>query len=182
MNPFGADHQSSEHDPSYRYYPERMAQIGLTNPQPEDALNEEKVRYALITEYLYSAMDSVNVCQFVYGPAWQLYDTEQLVGVIRTVTGWDVNIAELLKLGERRLNMMRVFNAREGFTREQDRLPKKLSKALVGGASDGVFVTEEEIEKAKNMYYEMAGWDVSKGVPTAEKLRELDLEWMVGFL
>ena len=33
VNPFGADHQSSEHDPSYEWYPERMAEIGLTEAQ-----------------------------------------------------------------------------------------------------------------------------------------------------
>lgn len=182
VNPFGADHQSSEHDPSYLYYPERMAQIGLTNPQPVDVLNEEKVRYALTTEYLYSAMDSVDVCQFVFGPAWQLYDTEQLVGAIQATTGWNLDVTELIKLGERRLNMMRVFNAREGFSREQDRLPKKLSKALVGGASDGELVTEEEIEKAKDIYYQLAGWNIADGIPTTQKLHELDLEWLVELL
>ena len=71
-NPFGADHMSSEHDPSYKSYPERMSYIGLDNPQPKLALNEEMMRFATVTQHLYSALDSVNVCQFVYGPAWQL--------------------------------------------------------------------------------------------------------------
>ena len=155
-----------------------MAQLNLNDPQPVDVLNEEKVRYALITEYLYSAMDSIDVCQFVYGPAWQLYDTEQLVNVIQTVTGWNVDIQELLKVGERRLNMMRVFNARDGLIREQDRLPKKLHQALIGGATDGVFVTTEEIELAKDTYYRLAGWDISTGNPTKDKLQELGLEWL----
>ncbi|MGD2254106.1 MAG: aldehyde ferredoxin oxidoreductase family protein, partial [Anaerolineales bacterium] len=88
VNPFGADHQSHEHDPSYRSYPERMAEIGLTNPQPNKVLNEEKVRYALTTQHLYSCLDSVNMCQFVFGPAWQLYSTGQLAEAVRAVTGW----------------------------------------------------------------------------------------------
>ena len=178
VNPFGADHQSSEHDPSYRYYPERMAEIGLTNPQPDRVLNEEKVRFALTTEYLYSFLDSVNVCQFVFGPAWHLYSAGQLVEAVRRVTGWDVTIEEVLRVGERRLNMLRAFNAREGIGREADRLPKKLFQALKGGPTDGVALTEEEIEQAKDLYYAMAGWDVATGTPTRSKLEELGLGWV----
>ena len=100
-NPFGADHMSSEHDASYKDYPERMSFIGLNNPQPKRSLNEEMMRFAMVTQHVYSAMDSVNVCQFVYGPAWQLYGTDQLVELIGAVTGWDVSVDELLEVGER---------------------------------------------------------------------------------
>jgi aldehyde:ferredoxin oxidoreductase len=182
VNPFGADHQSHEHDPGYGDYPERMSEIGLTNAQPVKVLNEEKVKFALTTQYLYSAMDSVNVCQFVFGPAWQLYSSAQLVEAVQLVTGWDVTIEELLRVGERRLNMMRAFNAREGLSREDDRLPPKLNKALEGGASHGIAVTVEEIENAKDLYYEMAGWDVETGKPTRVKLEELDLGWVADLL
>ena len=112
VNPFGADHESHEHDPSYADYPERMAQLGLNDPQPDLALNEEMVRFAMITQHMYSAMDSINVCQFVYGPAWQLYGPDQLVKAAQAVTGWNVSLYELMQVGERRLNMMRAFNAR----------------------------------------------------------------------
>ncbi|MBU1660343.1 MAG: aldehyde ferredoxin oxidoreductase family protein [Chloroflexi bacterium] len=175
VNPFGADHQSSEHDPSYEWYPERMAEIGLNDPQPATNLNEEKVRFALVTQHLYSALDSVGICQFVFGPSWHLYGPDQLVDAVRLITGWDVTIDELLQVGERRLNMMRLFNAKAGFSRVDDKLPKKFFEALRGGATDGVKLTEEEIETAKDMYYQMSGWDVKSGNPTAEKLAELGI-------
>ena len=183
VNPFGADHQSHEHDPSYHSFPERMAEIGLSEPYPEKlsddrALNAEKIRYALTTQYLYSCLDSVGICQFVFGPAWQLYGADDLVQVVRAVTGWEVTAEELLAVGKRRLNMMRAFNAREGIGREADRLPKKLEKALVGGKTDGVFVDIDEVEKAKDLYYAMAGWDVSTGTPKQETLEQLDLGWI----
>ena len=73
---------------------------------------------------------------------------------------------------------MRAFNAREGLGRDDDKLPKKLSQALMGGKSDGYFVTEDEVEQAKNTYYAMAGWDVSTGAPTRTKLEELGLAWV----
>jgi aldehyde:ferredoxin oxidoreductase len=186
VNPFGADHQSSEHDPAYEgdfdFYKERLAVLGLTDPQEKYSLTPEKVRYALVTEYFYSCLDSVSVCQFVYGPAWHLYGPDQLVDTVRAVTGWDVTIEELQLVGERRLNMLRVFNAREGLTREDDILPKKLSKALKGGHSDGFFFTTEELEAAKDVYYELAGWDVVTGTPTPDKLSELGLGWVADLL
>ena len=182
VNPFGADHQSSEHDPSYKGYPERMAQLGLEDPQSSKVLNEEKVRYALTTQYLYSALDSVNICQFVFGPAWQLYDAAQLVELVRLVTGWDVTLDELQEVGARRLNMLRAFNAREGMGRDQDKLPKKMFKPLVGGKSDGIALTKEEMESAKDTYYEMVGWDVKTGTPKRKTLKDLGLDWVADLL
>jgi aldehyde:ferredoxin oxidoreductase len=183
VNPFGADHQSHEHDPSYREYVERMAQLGLTNPQPDDVLNEEKVRFALVTQYLYSALDTFNLCQFVWGPAFQLYDCEEIVTLVRLVTGWeDFTLEELLRTGERRLNLLRAFNTREGWRREDDRLPPKLFQTLTGGPSDGIALDEAEIEHAKELYYRMAGWDVLTGAPTHEKLDALSLGWLSDIL
>jgi aldehyde:ferredoxin oxidoreductase len=182
VNPFGADHQSSEHDSSYNFYPEQMKEIGLTDPQPADVLNRQKVYYALTTQYVYSCLDTLNVCQFVFGPAWQLYSLGQLSEIVNAVTGWDVNVEELLLIGERRLNIQRSFNAREGIGREFDKFPKKLEKTLVGGKSDGLFVTSEEVEKAKDWYYKMAGWDVTTGVPKRSKLKEIGLDWVADML
>jgi aldehyde:ferredoxin oxidoreductase len=178
VNPFGADHQSHEHDPSWAEYPERMAEIGLADPQPDDILNLAKVRYALTTQHLYAALDSYNMCQFVFGPAWQLYSAVQLVEAIRKITGWDVDIDECLRVGERRLNLQRAFNAREGFGREQDRLPKKMFQALHGGASDGVALDPAKLEQSLTQYYEMCGWDPQTGAPTRAALESLDLAWV----
>ena len=174
VNPFGADHQSHEHDPCYEAYPERMAELGLLNPQPSVVLNGEKVRYALYTQYAYSLLDSISVCQFVFGPSSQLYSLEQLVDVVKAVTGWNVNLWELMKVGERRLNLMRMFNAREKVGEESDTLPAKLLIRLKGGPTDGVAMTNEELVTAKALYYQMAGWD-KNGYPTQGKLEELGI-------
>jgi aldehyde:ferredoxin oxidoreductase len=182
VNPFGADHQSHEHDPSYAEYPERMAEIGLMNPEAAEGLNEEMVHYSLTTQFAYSCLDTVNVCQFIFGPAWQLYGMRQLAAAVQAVTGWEVTVEELLQIGERRLNLLRAFNAREGIGREADVLPAKLGKPLVGGKSDGLYLTKDEVERAKDQYYAMLGWDVSTGTPTRAKLEALDLGWVAQML
>jgi aldehyde:ferredoxin oxidoreductase len=178
VNPFGADHESHEHDPSYQWYPDRMAVLDLLDPQPSHVLNAEKVRYALYTQRLCSCLDSVSLCLFVWGVAWQLYNKpSQLVEAVRAVTGWNVSLWELMKVGERRINLLRAFNAREGVGAEADTVPPKLLIPLQGGASDGVAVMAEEVEAAKELYYRMAGWDDS-GRPTRAKLEELALGWV----
>lgn len=184
VNPFGADHQSSEHDPMYEegntsdLYMERLNQIGLYEPQAQRSLTNEKVRFALKTQQFYSGLDTFGLCQFVFGPAWTLYGPSHVVELIRAATGWNYSLYEYMQAGERRLNMLRAFNAREGLTRQDDTLPKKMFKPLKGGATDGVKLDEQEIERAKDTYYAMSGWDTKTGIPTRAKLEELGIGWV----
>ncbi|HKG53997.1 MAG TPA: aldehyde ferredoxin oxidoreductase C-terminal domain-containing protein, partial [Anaerolineales bacterium] len=182
VNPFGADHQSSEHDP---YYEEgvadlnlnRLKLIGLSEPQPSYSLTPEKVRYAYLTEIFYSMLDSAELCQFVFGPAWTLYGPAETAEMIRAVTGWDLTVEELMTVGERRLNLFRIFNAREGLDRKDDKLPKKFFKALKGtGPTAGIALTHEEVDSAIDEYYRLAGW-TNNGIPTPETMERLEIAW-----
>jgi len=187
VNPFGADHQSSEHDP---YYEEgvgalnldRLKLIGLGEPQPAYSLTPEKVRFAYNSQLFFSLCDSVELCQFVWGPAWTLYGPAETVEMINAVTGWGVTVDELQEVGARRLNMMRTFNAREGFSRKDDKLPKKFFKALKGtGPTAGFALTQEELESALDEYYRLAGW-TDDGIPTPATLKKLDIDWVAQYL
>ena len=99
---------------------------------------------------------------------------------VQKITGWDVTLEELMTVGERRLNLMRAFNAREGFTRKDDVLPPKLFKPKEGGPTDGALVDPDELERAKDTYYAMCGWD-EQGIPTRAKLEELSLDTALRF-
>jgi len=181
VNPFGPDHMSSEHDESYEPdlgFLNRLSELGLKHPRPSQVLDEEKVRFAFRTQCFYSLMDSLNVCHFVFGPGWQLYGPGQLVELVRAVTGWDITLDELMVVGERRINMMRAFNAREGIDHKEDVIPQKLMSPLKGGPTDGVAITEDEFRKAKEAYYTLAGWDNPRGTPDRDKLKDLSLEWI----
>jgi aldehyde:ferredoxin oxidoreductase len=185
VNPFGADHQSSEHDPMYQeggfpYYYERLALLGLDQVQPAGAMNAEMVRFAYLTELLYSAMDTYCLCQFVWGPSWQLYGPQEMADMLSAASGWEISIEEILKVGERRLNLMRAFNAREGFTRADDILPRRFIKPLTGaGPTAGVALDPADLEHYKDIYYSLAGWDVKSGNPSVEKLDSLSLGWLI---
>ena len=187
VNPFGADHQSSEHDPYYEegigdFNLDRLKQIGLGEPQPAYSLTEEKVRFAYESECFYSMLDSAELCQFVWGPTWTLYDAKDTANMINSVTGWDLSVDDLMAVGRRRLNLFRVFNAREGLGRKDDKLPKKFFKTLKGdGPTAGFALTHEEIDSAIDHYYKLAGW-TEDGVPTPETLKKHDIEWASEYL
>jgi aldehyde:ferredoxin oxidoreductase len=187
VNPFGADHQSSEHDPYYEegvadFNLNRLKDMGLSEPQPSKSLTHEKIRFAYLTQAFYSMMDTLTLCQFIYGPTWCLYGPKETAAMIRAVTGWDVTIDELIQLGIRRINLMRVFNAREGFTREDDCLPEKFFKPLVGtGPTAGVAVGRDEFESALNQYYDLHNW-TQNGIPTATALKKSGIEWAADYL
>lgn len=183
VNPFGADHQSSEHDPMYeegtaQLYLDRLALLDLKDPPPYGSLDAEKVRFATYTQIFYSILDTLELCQFVWGPAWTLYGPSETVDFVRAVTGWNVSLDELMKVGQRRLNMLRAFNAREGFTRKDDKLPKKFFKALQGaGPTAGVAIDPAEFEAALDMYYQLLAW-TPDGIPTRTALSDLGIEWV----
>ena len=100
--------------------------------------------------------------------------------MVNAITGWQVSLYELMKVGERRLNLMRVFNAREGFGRKDDQLPKKFYEPLEGtGSTSGSKIDPAEFEAALDLYYQINGW-TPEGVPTHAKLVDLGIEWVEG--
>ncbi len=187
INPFGADHQSSEHDPVLTASRKNqiwkfLFQIGIWKKYKPDQLilDEEKVRFAYNSQCFYSLADSLCLCQFVWGPSWQMYGPSELVDVCRYGLGWETSLYELMLAGERRFNMMRFFNAREGFTRKEDTLPKRLFEPLPDGPSEGRSLNREEVDKALDLYYRFAGWDPETGNPTEATLKRLSLDWLPG--
>jgi aldehyde:ferredoxin oxidoreductase len=186
VNAFGADHQSSEHDTMLKTKPgglhrRRLAELGEFGDLDLRDLSDEKVRFAYTTQCFYSALDSLGLCQFVWGPSWQLYGPSETVELVRAGTGWDATMAELLTVGERRIHLMRAFNAREGIGKDADVLPKKLFQPLGGkGPTAGVALTTEEFERAREAYYRLSGCDPATGYPTRAKLADLGLDWVAG--
>jgi len=184
VNAFGADHQSSEHDSMLKTKPgslhrRRLAELGEFGDLDLRDLSDDKVRFAFTTQCFYSALDTLGLCQFVWGPSWQLYGPAETVELVRFGTGWDATMKELLEVGERRINLMRAFNAREGIGKEADTLPKKLFQPLGGkGPTAGVALTTEEFERARETYYRLAGCDPATGYPTPAKLADLGLDWL----
>jgi aldehyde:ferredoxin oxidoreductase len=99
---------------------------------------------------------------------------ERLTQLVKAVTGWDTTFFELMKVGERAVNMARVFNLREGFTAKDDTMPKRFFSPQPSGPLK-VALDPKAFEEGKALYYQMMGWP--NGVPTPGRLGELGIEW-----
>lgn len=176
---FGADHVSSNFDGSIASdpIPYQLKSFGLHESQDPYELNDEKVRLYWQTQKAFSLFDTASVCCLTFG-FWTIYDFNDLINVINAATGMRTHMFELIEIAERRLAMMRAFNAREGFRSCDDDLPKRLfDEPLKGGISDGLTVSREDFERTRNLYYEMAGLD-TEGIPTRARMLELGLDWI----
>lgn len=120
---------------------------------------------------------TLTLCEFCWGPG-TLFNYCDLEEFVHAVTGWQMSFWELMKAGERRINLMRAFNAREGFTRKQDTLPKRIFEPLSGGLSGGKKIDRVEFKKRLAEYYAMMNWN-KDGNPTKGKLMELGLGWVI---
>jgi aldehyde:ferredoxin oxidoreductase len=106
------------------------------------------------------------------------YSLDHIVRLVSAVTGWNLSDWELLKVSERGLSMARAFNAREGFTADDDNLPGRIFEPLESGALKGQSIDEQKFYDTRNLVYDMLGWDRKLAAPKRWKLYELGLDWL----
>jgi aldehyde:ferredoxin oxidoreductase len=175
LSPTGADHCHNIHDTAYEKRVGSAAGWGVLEPLPNSYLGPEKVRLLKYNTLHKGALNCMVICQFL---PWEL---RQLSGLVHAVTGWNHTHYELMKLGERTLNLTRIFNLRRGFKGDDDKLTPRFFEKFKDGPLTGVGVDQEAWDKAKITYYRMMGW-TDEGVPTPEKLYELGIGWAADYL
>jgi aldehyde:ferredoxin oxidoreductase len=153
---------------------------GAYSPDVKGKVNRFKIepgRGKMIVKdgHIYNIIDSLIVCKFSRGT---YYDgLKDLANYYTLATGIPITEDELDKAGERIENLARLFNIREGKgTREYDTLPWKIKNVPVpeDGPAKGMVVSDEELQLGLDDYYAARGWN-SDGIPTVEKLNELNL-------
>ncbi len=117
---------------------------------------------------LTAALDSLGVCLFVTFSI----GAPELVAQLKAATGFDYDVDEMLRAGERIWNLEKMFNLRAGFTKKDDTLPDRLLREpMPAGPAAGRTVP---LEGMLSEYYRLRGWD-EQGTPTREKLAALGL-------
>lgn len=117
-----------------------------------------------------TTVDSLVLCSFIYD--LYAYLPNESAEMVTAATGYEMEVGELVKIGERIFNLKRLFNVREGVSRKDDTLPKRfLEEKTTKGPTAGQTV---ELEPMLNEYYAARGWD-DNGIPTKKKLSELGL-------
>jgi aldehyde:ferredoxin oxidoreductase len=180
ISEIGADHLVVAHD-SMLTNPEAIPfknarPLGITEAQPSRSLNDEKMRQFYVLEKVTSLEKVIGYCFF--GPAPRSYiQMDEVVESVNAATDWDLELEDLLEIGERATNLARVFNAREGFTRKDDALPQRLFSPLENGTLKGKVFPKDEFNFALTTLYKLKGWDPETGIPTRERLDALSLDW-----
>lgn len=141
--------------------------------------NPQEARIVVDLENALTVFDSIGGCKFM----GILLTAEDMTNLLANATGWQIGVDDFRKSGERIYNLMRAFCVREGIDRHQDTLPGRLLEdPLPGGPAEGMVIERDSLEKMKDAYYEMRGWDLATGIPTPQKLSELGLEYLIADL
>ena len=134
--------------------------------------SEGKGRSVAFFENIRALTDSMEMCRFV--TRGKLGFPENLVDMLNAVTGLDFTVQNLYDIGERIINVERLFNLREGTTVEDDTLPDRyLMEVLPNGTAKGKTVPLREMLEE---YYSARDWDTKTGYPSPEKLASLKLD------
>jgi aldehyde:ferredoxin oxidoreductase len=181
VSPIGADHVVVEHDTDFDFqapqvFIDQMKSLGLLERLPTESVDSRKVRMFYYLQNHFSFMDALCLCVLCFAPV-RTFTMADMVDIISAVTGWETSLWEIMKLGERRINMFRAFNVREGFRAADDTLPERMFEPLRTGPRAGYKVSAEDFRAALDFYYEMMNWD-EQGIPRPAKLAELDLGWV----
>jgi aldehyde:ferredoxin oxidoreductase len=143
--------------------------LGIDNPtsEPDEYLGRVNAR----TEWMRQFEECLTYCYF------QTPSFDTMIETVNCLTGRDLDREGALSIGRRIVNLMRMFNLREGMTAEHDSFSPRLGSAPVDGPSAGKSLAPN-FTKVLQAYYEASGWD-PKGQPAPELLESLNLGFTI---
>lgn len=182
--PFGPRYDVCEHDWDYdtrvgwAHTLDHSRTLGIVERVPMEELSAAKVRNFKALSTLWSGADALGMCIFAIAPT-RVYSLHEMAALLAGVTGWDTSAYEIMRYGERRLHLMRVFNLREGLGAADDTLPARFFEdPIPEGAWAGTKLDRAAFDDAVRTYYRMMGWD-DAGRPRYETLLDHQLAWAV---
>ncbi|WP_240986600.1 aldehyde ferredoxin oxidoreductase family protein [Acididesulfobacillus acetoxydans] len=92
-----------------------------------------------------------------------------LVQLVKGITGRDCTQAELEAAANRIVTLTRVFNAREGATKDLDTLPARLFREPINEGANRI--TPKELQYMVDNYYRLRGWD-DQGYPLTDEINK----------
>jgi aldehyde:ferredoxin oxidoreductase len=146
------------------FYPE----LGMEGPaQTMDEVPE----YVMHQQNMSSLANTLSVCKFIIRvPKLKL---AEIVEILNAATGWDWTISDLENAGERGFVLERLINIRDGISRKDDILPKKMTIPAKTGPREGRIPVPHD--KALDEYYKLRNWS-REGIPTVKALQDIGLE------
>ncbi len=182
--PIGPRYDICEHDWDYDPHVgwphslENSRTLGILERLPMQHLGLDKVRNFKALSILWSAADALDLCVFAVAPT-RVFSLDEMAALIAGVTGWKTSSHEIMRWGERRLHLMRIYNLREGLSARDDRLPDRFhDDPITQGQWAGTTIDRALFHEVIAMYYRMMGWDET-GHPLPATLFDHHLEWVI---
>jgi len=175
----GADHMRAGHDTLFSkegFSLDSVKPLGILEPVDVYDLSSKKVRNFIYLHDWWSFFDMAGICDFGPAPRGAM-SVNDVVELLQAATGWDISLWEIMKAGERSINMARYFNIKAGLKKSDDMLPERLFAPLKNGRQKGTSINKDEFTRAILLYYSMMGWN-EDGIPLRSKLGELNLDWV----
>jgi len=92
--------------------------------------------------------------------------------MINAATGWNTNMEQLLKAGERIFQLQRALSCKLGITSKDDVLPELILRPIPDGGQEGHV---PDMEKMLPEYYAIRDWDNMTGKPSKQRLENLGM-------
>ena len=142
-----------------------VAELGIT---PGDRFDSSAAKGRVLARQhawrnVYNALD---LCTF------QNPGGGRVAAALAAITGWDVDLEELMATGQRILALKRLLNLRRGLTRNDERMPALLTIPLQGGTEGNVADLDPLLAGA----YDELGWNLDTGRPKESTLSRLGLD------
>jgi len=152
-----------------------MIPYGVPDPNKVDRWDEKgKGKIVKILQDGLIVPDIIGVCKFFMYAGVTL---EQYAELLSSLTGWNLNGKDLLRIGERTNNLQRLFNTREGFSKKDDLIPERAKqRPLFGAYQDEDRCIIKDYEGMLEEYYKARGWDIKTGIPTEKKIKDLAIK------
>lgn len=180
----GPRYEICEHDWDYDVHVgwphalEGSRTLGILERVPMALLAPEKVRNFKVLSDIWSGADALDLCLFAVAPT-RVLGLDEMAELLAAVTGWQTSGHEIMRYGERRNHLMRVYNLREGLTAADDTLPDRFfDDPIAEGQWTGTRLDRHRFADIVHTYYQMMGWD-GEGRPLPATLIEHHLDWAV---
>ena len=159
--PRGADHNKSD---AYQ------VDGGTSHPElglpVTDRWDDDKAESVVTSQNFRALTDSLGLCHFAIIPF------NLLVGMINASTGWDTDMDQLMKAGERVFQLQRALSCKLGITSKDDVLPELALRPITGGGQEGHV---PNLDKMLPEYYAIRDWNKATGKPSKKRLESLGM-------
>jgi len=151
-----------------------LIDYGLTDPETIDRWAEEgKGKEVKLLQDGLSLPDILGTCKFFMYAGITI---DHLAAMLGSLTGMDFDGKLLLEISERVYNLQRLFNLREGLSKEDDIIPRRVcSQPMFGKYQNSSDCAIHDYHKMLREYYKARGWDPETGIPTKDTLRRLGI-------